>query len=381
MKTLLATLTILFLCTSTIIRAEMQGAWISSVHNINFPSKQGLGVDAQKAQAVRLLDAAKGAGLNAVLLQVRPESDALYPSSLEPWSRFLTGTQGKSPGYDPLAFFIGEARKRGLEVHAWINPYRAAANISHPRVAGHISRRFPNYAYRIGTVLYMDPGAPEVRRHVNAVVRDLVTRYDIAGVHLDDYFYPYPTEKGDLPKFPDDKTYAAYQAAGGNLAKADWRRANVNALIRELSQTVHSTRPGLQFGVSPFGIYTKGAPSDVKAGVDQYNQLFSDPVAWMRNGWVDYLAPQLYWREGGPQSFSSLLRWWRSPAVNPRGVPILPGIAVDRLTSHGWGADEIGRQLRLEKNIAPRPRGGFLLWNIGAVSKNTKGLLDTVKPH
>jgi uncharacterized lipoprotein YddW (UPF0748 family) len=176
MKRLLAPLAILLFATISIARAEMQGAWISSVHNINFPSREGLSVDEQKAQAVHLLDAAKGAGLNAVLLQVRPESDALYASPLEPWSRFLTGTQGQSPGYDPLAFFIGEARKRGLEVHAWINPYRAAANVSHPRTAGHISRRFPNYAYRIGTVLYMDPGAPEVRRHINDVVRDLATR-------------------------------------------------------------------------------------------------------------------------------------------------------------------------------------------------------------
>jgi len=233
-------------------------------------------MDVQKAQAVRLLDAAKNAGLNAVLLQVRPESDALYASELEPWSRFLTGTQGQSPGYDPLAFFTAQARQRGIEVHAWINPYRAAANASHARSANHITRRFPQYTYKIGTVLYMDPGAPEVRRHINNVVRDLVSRYDIAGVHLDDYFYPYPTEKGGLPNFPDDRTYAAYRSTGGNLSKPDWRRSNVNALIRELSQTVHAARPGLKFGVSPFGIYTKGAPVDVKVGVDQYNELFSE---------------------------------------------------------------------------------------------------------
>ncbi|MEI8292674.1 MAG: family 10 glycosylhydrolase [bacterium] len=379
MKRLLFSLIVLFLATIPLARAEMQGAWISSVYNINFPAKPGLSVEEQKSQAVRLLDAAKNAGLNAVLLQVRPESDALYASPLEPWSRFLTGTQGQAPGYDPLAFFTEEARKRGLEVHAWINPYRAATNVSNARAASHISRRFPQYAYRIGTVLYMDPGSPEVRRHINAVVRDLVTRYDIAGVHLDDYFYPYPAEKGGLPNFPDDKTYASYRSAGGRLAKADWRRENVNTLIRELSQTVHSTRPGLQFGVSPFGIYTKGAPADVKAGVDQYNELFSDPVTWMRNGWVDYLAPQLYWRDQGPQSFSSLLRWWRSPNTNPRRVPIIPGIAVDRLSSQGWEAGEIHRQLILEKNITPRPQGGFLLWNIGAVLKNTKGIIPSIK--
>jgi hypothetical protein len=192
MKQLLSLLALIFLTTLCNIHAELQGAWISSVHNINFPAREGMTVEEQKAQAVRLLDAAKNAGLNAVLLQVRPEGDALYASQLEPWSRFLTGTQGRAPGYDPLAFFISEAKARGLEVHAWINPYRAAANISHPRAPGHISRQFPQYAYRVGTVLYMDPGAPEVRRRVVAVVRDLATRYPIAGVHLDDYFYPYP---------------------------------------------------------------------------------------------------------------------------------------------------------------------------------------------
>jgi uncharacterized lipoprotein YddW (UPF0748 family) len=362
-------------------RAELQGAWIASVHNINFPSREGLGEEAQKAQAIRLLDAAKAAGLNAVLLQVRPEGDALYASSLEPWSRYLSGSQGVAPGYDPLAFFIAQARLRGLQVHAWINPYRAAANASQPRASNHISRRFPQYTYKIGNVLYMDPGAPEVRRHINAVVHDIATRYAVAGIHLDDYFYPYPAEKGGLPHFPDEKTYAAYRAAGGSLTKADWRRGNVNTLIRELSQTVHSARPGLQFGVSPFGIYTKGAPSEVKAGVDQYHELFSDPVTWMRQGWVDYLAPQLYWKNAGPQSFSALLRWWRSPSVNPRGIPIVPGIAVDRLTSHGWGSDEIVRQLQLEKSITPRPGGGFLVWNIGAVSKNIKGVLSCIRSH
>jgi uncharacterized lipoprotein YddW (UPF0748 family) len=226
----------------------------------------------------------------------------------------------------------------------------------------------------------MDPGSPEVRRHIINVVRELAARYDIAGVHLDDYFYPYPTPEGKLPNFPDDKTYAAYRSAGGQLPKADWRRQNVNLLIRELSQTTKSTRPGLLFGVSPFGIYTKGAPSDVKAGVDQYHQLFADPVTWMRQGWVDYLSPQLYWKEGGPQSFSSLLRWWRNPSVNPNGVPIVPGIAVDRINSHGWPADEIGRQLRIEKSVTPRNRGGFLLYNIGAVERNAKGVLAFVRP-
>ena len=174
-------------------RADLQGTWIASVHNINFPSKQGLPIEVQKQQANRLLDAAQSAGLNAVMLQVRPEGDALYASSLEPWSRYLTGTQGANPGYDPLAYFIAQAKARGLQVHAWINPYRAGANASHPRSSKHISRIYPQYCFKVGTTLWMDPGSPEVRRHINSVVRELVERYDIAGVHLDDYFYHYPT--------------------------------------------------------------------------------------------------------------------------------------------------------------------------------------------
>lgn len=374
---LLLRIAFLLILAAAPLRAEFRGAWVTSVFNINFPSKAGLPPETQKAEAVRLLDAAQSAGLNAVMLQVRPESDALYKSDLEPWSRYLTGKQGTSPGYDPLAFFIAEARKRGIAVHAWLNPYRAAANASQPRTANHISRRFPQFAYRIGNVLWMDPGAPEVRRHVTAVVRDLLRRYDLAGIHLDDYFYPYPTKDGDLPAFPDSATFAAYKASGGALDRANWRRANVNALIRDISAAVRSEKPSAKFGVSPFGIYTKGVPADVKAGVDQYHQLFADPVLWMREGWVDYLAPQLYWAEGGPQSFSSLLRWWRGPEANPRRVPVWPGVAVDRMTSHGWGSDEIARQLRIEESVAPA--GGFILWNIGAVAKNTKGVRSVLR--
>lgn len=359
--------------------AEFRGTWIASVHNINFPPRAGMSVDEQKASAIRLLDAAKAAGLNAVLLQVRPESDALYESRIEPWSRYLTGTQGRSPGYDPLAFFIAEARKRGIEVHAWLNPYRAAANSSTPRSANHISRRYPQFTYRVGNLLWMDPGSAEVQRHIVSVVRDLVRRYDIAGIHLDDYFYPYPKNDGSIFPFPDEKTYQAYRARGGNLSKGDWRRQNVNSLVRAIDEAAHAENPRIKFGVSPFGIYTKGTPPDVRAGVDQFHQLYADPVAWMRNGWIDYLAPQLYWAENSPQPFSSLLRWWRGSDANPRGVPIYPGIAIDRMTSHGWPASEIARQMEIQKSVAPR--GGFILWSIGPLVKNTKGVTPVVRSH
>lgn len=354
--------------------ADFRGAWIASVHNINFPSESGLSPEAQKAQIVRLLDTAKRNGLNAVMFQVRPESDALYQSSLEPWSRFLTGTQGASPGYDPLAFIIAEGKKRGIGVHAWINPYRGAATASKPRASNHISKRFPQYSYKIGSVVFMDPGAPEIQNHIVNVVRDLVKRYDLAGVHFDDYFYPYPTDGGKTYPFPDDTTYAAYRARGGTMTKADWRRDNVNTLIRRVGQTVHAERPGAKFGVSPFGIYRPGVPSGTTAGVDMYGQLYADAVRWMREGWIDYLSPQLYWRDGGPQSFSLLLRWWRGPEANPRGVPIYPGIAVERLTEKGWPAAEIGKQLQIERATGPRAGGGFILWNIKAIQNNTKGV-------
>jgi len=355
------------------VRAEIRGAWIASVHNINFPTKPGLSAEAQKAQLIGLLDAAKRAGLNAVFFQVRPESDALYRSELEPWSRCLTGRQGADPGYDPLAFLIAEGKKRGIAVHAWLNPYRAVASAGKSVAPNHIARRFPQYTRRVGSVIWMDPGAPAVQAHILNVVADIASRYDVAGIHFDDYFYPYPTEAG-LPHFPDENTYAAYKESGGTLGKADWRRENVNSLIRRASKVVKSSRPGALFGVSPFGIYSKGYPADVKAGVDQYHQLFSDPVRWMKEGSVDYLAPQLYWKDGGPQSFSSLLAWWRGPQANPRRVPILPGIAVDRLNSHGWPASEIARQIRIEESTEPRSTGGYILWNIGAVKANTKGV-------
>lgn len=353
---------------------EFRGAWVASVHNINFPSKRGLSVAAQKSEIIRMLEVAKRCRLNALMVQVRPEGDALYASRLEPWSRYLTGTQGQNPGYDPLAFFISEAKKRSIEVHAWMNPYRAAANFSHPRAANHISRRFPQYTYKIGTVLMMDPGSPEVQDHVVNVVRDILSRYDLAGVHFDDYFYPYPTTGGHVYPFPDDKTYAAYRQRGGGLSKADWRRDNVNTLIRKVGQVVRSAKPGAKFGVSPFGIYQPGVPVGIKAGVDMFNQLYADPLKWMREGWIDYLSPQLYWREGGPQSFSLLLRWWRSPEANPRGVPIWPGIAVDRLSSHGWPSAEIARQLQLEQSIGPRRQGGVIFWNIKPLQSGTKGV-------
>lgn len=360
---------------STATADEMRAAWVASVFNINFPSKQGLAPDEQKAEIAHIVQTAKKIGLNALMVQVRPEGDALYESRIEPWSRYLTGTQGKSPGYDPLATFIAEGRKHGIEIHAWINPYRAAANAKNARHPSHVTNRLAAHTKRVGNLLLLDPGSEQVRDHVVAVVKDLVSRYPVAGVHLDDYFYPYPS----AGRLPDSDSYARYRASGGTLAIDDWRRQNVHQLVKRISETVRAARPGAKFGISPFGIYTKGEPADVKAGLDQRNELYADPLVWMQQGWVDYLAPQLYWHEGGPQSFSSLLKWWRSPRVNPRQVPIYPGIAVERLGgTHNWPASEIATQLKLERSIGPGAGAGFILWDFKPLKNNSKGIQSVI---
>jgi uncharacterized lipoprotein YddW (UPF0748 family) len=350
----------------------LKAAWVASVYNINFPSRAGLSAEAQKAQIRQIVEAAAHSGLNALMVQVRPESDALYSSRIEPWSRYLTGRQGEPPGYDPLDYFIRVGREQGVAIHAWINPYRAAANASENSAGNHVTRQLRTAVHRIGGTLWLDPGDPAVRDHVVKVVRDIVERYPVAGVILDDYFYPYPSRSYQKGAFPDRSYYAKY---GGHSDLGDWRRQNINKLISALHDTVKEARPDLLFGVSPFGIYRKGFPPNVAVELDQYEDLYSDPVSWMKNGWVDYLSPQLYWRDKSAQSFSALLEWWRSPEVNPRAVPIYPSIAIDRLGgSYGWPSSEIASQLAIELSLRPRSSGGFILWNVGPLLENKKGV-------
>jgi uncharacterized lipoprotein YddW (UPF0748 family) len=350
----------------------LKGAWVASVYNLNFPSRVGLSPEIQKAQIRRMIEAAERSGLNALMVQVRAESDALYYSRIEPWSRYLTGMQGAAPGYDPLDYFIRVGREHGIAIHAWINPYRAAANATEARASNHVSRQLAGAVHRIGSALWLDPGDPAVREHVVNVVRDIVERYPVAGVILDDYFYPYPSHRYPKGSFPDQAFYAKY---GSNIEIGDWRRQNINSLIRQLHDTVKAARPGAQFGVSPFGIYSKGFPSNVTVELDQYRDLYADPVAWLKNGWVDYLSPQLYWRDKSAQSFSALLEWWRSQQANPRGIPIYPSIAIDRLGgSYGWPSSEIESQLAIETSIKPRSSGGFILWSVGPLLENKKGI-------
>jgi uncharacterized lipoprotein YddW (UPF0748 family) len=333
------------------IRREFRGVWVATVGNIDWPSRPGLSTADQQAELITLLDSAVSLHLNAVLLQVRPAADALYASKIEPWSEFLTGTEGRapSPWYDPLAFAVREAHARGLELHAWFNPYRAGTpgqKSRHP--ASHISRTMPAVVKKYGPYLWMDPGEPAVRRRTVRVVLDVVRRYDIDGVHIDDYFYPYQEydRRGVVIDFPDARSWRKYRAAGGKLARADWRRHNVDLLVHELYEGVHDVKPWVKFGVSPFGIWRPGNPSTV-TGFDAYERLYADSRKWLRNGWVDYYTPQLYWpiAQTG-QSFTTLLDWWVSQNVRQRNI--WPGQYTNKAGANGesgWRAQEIIDQI------------------------------------
>ncbi len=338
-------------CVPPSVGREFRGVWVASVDNIDWPSRRGLSTAAAKRELITLLERARAAGLNAVIFQVRPAGDALYASKLEPWSEYLTGRQGVAPkpAWDPLAFAVQEAHARGLELHAWFNPYRAR----HPSATGplssrHLTRRRPELVKTYGTHLWMDPGEPAVREHTVRVILDVVTRYDIDGVHLDDYFYPYKERGpgGGLADFPDARSYARYLSSGGTLARDDWRRDNVDQLVQELYHRIHETKPGVKFGVSPFGIWRPGFPDQIR-GFDAYTELYADARKWLREGWVDYFAPQLYWPVAQQaQAYPVLLRWWAEQ--NVFGRHLWPGNHSNRVGEQSrtpWRTSEIVSQV------------------------------------
>ncbi|MEA3247648.1 MAG: family 10 glycosylhydrolase [Gemmatimonadota bacterium] len=336
-------------CTPPAVPREFRGVWVVTVANMDWPSRPGLPTDSAKLELLRLLDAAVATGLNAVFFQVRPAGDALYASRIEPWSEYLTGRQGRAPDppWDPLAFAIREAHARGLELHAWFNPYRAKdPSAKGPLAASHFASKYPGYAKRYGTYLWFDPGEAAVRKHTVRVILDVVRRYDIDGVHLDDYFYPYPVQRRrvDVP-FPDLASYRKYERAGGTFARDDWRRDNVNRLVDTLRAEIARVKPWVRFGISPFGIWRPGAPESV-TGFDAYARIFADARTWLSRGWVDYLVPQLYWGiEQDGQRFPDLLRWWQ--AQNDSSRHMWPGLADYKIGSGQapWRSAEILRQV------------------------------------
>ncbi len=321
---------------------ELRGAWISTVYNGTWPSKPGLSPADAKSELIAIFDALATARMNVVFFQIRAESDAFYASAIEPWSRFLTGTQGRDPGWDPLAFAVEEGHRRGLEVHAWLNPYRALVDAKIAAASSHVTKTLAGAIRSYGTQRWMDPGAAEVKAHVLRVVRDIVSRYDVDGVHFDDYFYPYPVAG---QTFDDADSFATYTEGGGALAKDDWRRSNVDALVRETAGVALATRADVRFGVSPFGIYRPGMPAGI-TGLDAYATLYCDPVRWMNEGWVDYLAPQLYWptTESG-QEFGKLVTWWAATAKQSRSIFV--GHDATKAGERAFSIDEYEAQMTL----------------------------------
>ncbi|HEY6504660.1 MAG TPA: family 10 glycosylhydrolase, partial [Chitinophagaceae bacterium] len=347
---------------------EFRAAWIATVANINWPSKPGLSTEEQKQEAIVLLDFLQKNNFNAAILQVRPQCDALYKSALEPWSYFLTGQQGKAPEpyYDPLEFWTAEAHNRGIELHVWLNPYRAHHKDGKEITDQSIVKKHPELAvYLQEGYWWLDPSQKGTQDHSAAVVMDLVKRYDIDGVHFDDYFYPYPSY--NLGKdFPDSVSWTAYQQGGGKLSRGDWRRESVNVFIERLYKKIKAVKPYVKFGLSPFGIWRPGYPESI-GGFDQYDQLYADAKLWLNKGWIDYFTPQLYWPINRvAQSFPVLLGWWNGENTMERHL--WPGISVGRDTS-AKNVNEILSQIMIDRGMIPESKG-VVHWSISSLTQN-----------
>ena len=355
------------------IARELRGVWVASVGNIDWPSHPGAAPAAQQAELRAMLDGFVRIHLNTVIFQVRPACDALYESKLEPWSEYLTGRMGMAPvpAWDPLKFAIEEAHARGLELHAWFNPFRARYHEQISAVSPqHVSLRHPEMVVNYGRYQWLDPGLLEARNYSLEVIRDVVQRYDVDGVHVDDYFYPYPVDVlGVRTPFPDDASFNAYRQSGGALLRNDWRRENINGFIRELNEMIHREKPWVKFGISPFGIWRPGYPASVK-GLDAYDILFADSRHWLNNGLCDYFTPQLYWNLAAPnQSFSQLLSWWREQ--NTKGRLLAPGLASASI-GKDRSAQEIVNQIAFCR--AGEVTNGVVLWNASSLRENKGGL-------
>ncbi len=335
---------------------EFRGAWIATVINLDWPDSRLDSPANQKKQLVTMLDELQKSGINAVMFQVRTECDALYDSPYEPWSYWLTGEQGTPPEpfYDPLEFAIEEAHKRGMEIHAWFNPYRAERAIGNYDLAeNHVINKHPEWILTFDQINQniLDPGLPEVREYVVDIIMDVVERYNIDGVHMDDYFYPYPDNRVDFGGITDedDSTFAEHHR--GFTDRGDWRRDNINLLIDDIYSSINEIKPYVKFGMSPFGIWKNGVPSGT-SGLDAYNVIYADPVAWLEEETVDYIVPQLYWPFGGGQDYGTLALWWES-VRNERDF--YPGHGVYKSDGNTfydpsqYSADEVPRQIRFNR--------------------------------
>ncbi|SNT30004.1 Uncharacterized lipoprotein YddW, UPF0748 family [Streptosporangium subroseum] len=357
---------------------QMRGMWIASVVNINWPSRTGLTADQQKAEYLAWLDLARARGLNAVFVQVRPTADAFWPSPYEPWSQYLTGVQGQDPGYDPLAFMVGETHRRGLAFHAWFNPYRVSMQADPAKLhPDHPGRRHPDWIVAYGGKLYYNPGMPEVRAFVQDAMMDAVTRYDIDGLHFDDYFYPVNT-----PDFDDSAAYAEH--GGGFPDLAAWRRDNVDLLVREMQRRVRRAKPEIAWGISPSGIWRNKATDPLgseTSGGQSYDNLHADTRGWVKKGWLDYIAPQLYWYIGQSNAdYAKLVPWWSEVAAGT-GTQLWIGQAAYKAGVAGqpvewFQPDQLTRHLSLNRD---HPQvGGDIWYNSGDVRDDRLGSISAV---
>ncbi len=355
-------------------KREFRGAWIQTVYQSQY---QSMNSEQMKQYFVNTLDALRAAGINAVIFQVRPQADAFYNSPIEPWSRYLTGTQGKAPdgNFDPLEFMIAECHKRGMELHAWLNPYRVGG-VGQQFVTGHIYRKYPDRFVTYGNQIYFDPGIPENREYICKIVDDIVSRYDVDAIHMDDYFYPYPVAGEN---YPDDKSFNTYGKIQGFASnqKDDWRRNNVNMLIKEIKYTIAGKKPWVRFGISPFGIYrnkkstSDGSGSDTN-GLQNYDDLYADIKLWVKNGWIDYNIPQIYWEIGHKLAdYTTLIEWW---AKNNYGQPMYIGQDVKRTmdASMPSGHNQLAEKIRLSRSFSTVH--GNCFWPASTIIENYKSI-------
>lgn len=351
---------------------ELRGSWIATVHNINWPSLPGLTVEQQQVELKRMIQSAHDHGLNCLIFQVRPAGDALYESQIEPWSCYLSGLMSMppSPKWDPLTFAIDEAHKHGMELHAWFNPYRALAGDRFAPSANHVRRQHPEWTIKYGRDWWMNPGLPEVRQRALDVIFDVTRRYDVDGIHMDDYFYPYPVngKDGKAIPFDDADTYSLYKSGGGSLELTAWRRQNVDQVVQAAYQGIKAIKRSVKFGISPFGLWRPNYPVGTGGGLDPYEHLGADSRGWLQKGWVDYLTPQLYWTIDRPKlGFATYFDWWLGE--NTLGRHIWPGMNTSNV-GNDRRAGEILAQISVLRARQQQMPPGHFHWNFGALDKN-----------
>ena len=363
-------------------KREWRAVWIATVNNIDWPSAPGLPSDVQKKELITLLDLYKSLNFNAIVLQIRPTADAFYVSDKEPWSIYLTGDQKKAPSpmYDPLAFAIKEAHKRGMELHAWLNPYRVSQNVDNIKdmSPNHIYRKRPDIFVKHGKKLYFDPAYPETREFLTQVIKDLVTRYDLDGIHFDDYFYP----NND---FSDESSFAKHSRGYKPADKMAWRRENVDLVVKMLRDTIKSVKPFIKFGISPYAVWRNKQEdprgSDTRSfGYTNYDHLHADILKWMEAGWMDYILPQLYFNIGYPAAdFNVLAKWWRDYSA---GTPVYGGLGTYRLDANSkieaWrSAQEIKKQAEILRTM--EQYHGVCYFSAKDMRKNVLGINTVLK--